>query len=99
MSSSLHLMKSFLYLIWMFEGREATKKIAEILPYSKCKLLTCGAKVNEALTSGMAGAIASAIFETKSHRPDNIVNVTIQTEAIHEEEHCSLPYLINSRSQ
>ena len=78
------------------QGREATKKIAEILPYGKCKIANlAGAKdANEALTSGMAGAIASAIFEAKSHRPDNIVAAADFGQAIHEEEQLlsSIPY-------
>ena len=39
------------------QGREATKKIAEILPYGKCKIANlAGAKdANEALTSRDSG--------------------------------------------
>ena len=80
------------------QGREATKKIAEILPYGKCKIANlAGAKdANEALTSGMAGAIASAIFEAKSHRLRQHCSRPISDRQFTRKNSCSLPYLINS---
>jgi twinkle protein len=72
---------SYEEIVLMFDeddaGRDAAKKVAEIMPPGKCKIATLPFKdANDCMREGKSKAIVNAIWEAQHYSPDEILHVS-----------------------
>jgi twinkle protein len=78
---NLEFLSSYDEIVLMFDmddaGREASQKVAEILPPGKCKIASLPYKdANECMLNGESQAVIKAMWEAPRYSPDEILHVS-----------------------
>jgi len=87
---NLEFLSSYEEIVLMFDmdeaGREASQRVAEILPPGKCKIAALPFKdANECSLNGESKAVLQAIWEAPRYSPDEILHVSSITNDLEED--------------
>lgn len=98
---NLEFVMSFEEVILMFDmdepGREASQKVAELLPPGKAKIASLPLKdPNECLLEGRGQEVLQAVWNAREYRPDGIVDIDELIEEIEKPVEIGLPWCFPS---
>jgi twinkle protein len=101
---NLEWVMSFEEVILMFDmddpGREASQKVAELLPPGKAKIAQLPLKdPNEMLLKGRGQEVIQAIWNAKEYRPDGILDIDEILEEIEKPIEWGLPWFLPTLTQ
>lgn len=96
---NLEWVMGFEEVVIMFDmddpGREASQKVAELLPVGKAKIASLPLKdPNEMLKAGRGQEVIQAIWNAKEYRPDGIVDIEDILEEIEKPIEWGLPWFL-----
>lgn len=101
---NLEWVMSFEEVILMFDmddpGREASQKVAELLPPGKAKIASLPLKdPNELLCAGRGQEVIQAIWNAKEYRPDGILDIDEILDEIEKPIEWGLPWFLPTLHQ